>query len=187
MPEIRNYLPSDQTSWLRCRVLAFLTTSYFDDVWTTRPDDSQIQLVAVEGDDVVGLLDVCFDHDLATIDTVCVHPDYQGHGVATDLLHAAVAQIPSHITTIDAWTRDDVDTLAWYRARGFVESDHYLHVYKSHDEAIPNDLRADAPLHGPMLGFYHANLKHEALMRSRFRRVHVCRRMSQPIAGLRSR
>jgi len=27
------------------------------------------------------------------------------------------------------WTRDDPDTLSWYRAMGFAESDHYLHVY----------------------------------------------------------
>src|SRR5699024_9389667 len=35
------------------------------------------------------------------------------------------------VTVIDAWTREDVPELAWYRARGFAESEHYLHVYKT--------------------------------------------------------
>jgi hypothetical protein len=41
---------------------------------------------------------------------------------------------------LDAWTRDDPDTLAWYRSMGFTESDHYLHVYASHftDPAEPH-------------------------------------------------
>jgi hypothetical protein len=32
------------------------------------------------------------------------------------------------MVTLDAWTRDLPGTLRWYRAMGFIESDHYLHV-----------------------------------------------------------
>lgn len=31
--QIRDYRDPDEASWLRCRVLGFLDTSYFDDVW----------------------------------------------------------------------------------------------------------------------------------------------------------
>ncbi len=36
---IRDYRTSDETSWLRCRVLAFLDTAYYDDVWTAKPSE----------------------------------------------------------------------------------------------------------------------------------------------------
>src|SRR5699024_10905432 len=35
------------------------------------------------------------------------------------------------VTVIDAWTREDVPALAWYRARGFAEAEHYLHGYQT--------------------------------------------------------
>lgn len=181
MPIIRNYQPSDRTSWLRCRALAFLDTDYYDDVWPERPDDSQIQLVADKDGQVVGIIDICLDGPLATIDTVCVHPDHRGRGVATALLDAALAALPDGFDTIDAWTREDRDTLAWYHARGFTESEHYLHVYKSHDEPVPDELGAAEPFIGPVIGFFHADLKHEDALRARFRRVYVCRRMSRPV------
>ena len=31
MPFVRDYRPSDETGWLRCRVLAFLDTCYYDE------------------------------------------------------------------------------------------------------------------------------------------------------------
>ncbi len=31
-------------------------------------------------------------------------------------------------TTIEAYTRDDAQALAWYRAQNLTESEHYLHV-----------------------------------------------------------
>jgi hypothetical protein len=34
---IREYLPEDETLWLRCRALAFLGTSYFDAVYCSKP------------------------------------------------------------------------------------------------------------------------------------------------------
>lgn len=40
---IRDFQPSDETAWLRCRVLSFLETDYYDDVHAStteygRPD-----------------------------------------------------------------------------------------------------------------------------------------------------
>lgn len=74
---------------MRCRALAFLNTCYYDDVWTQRPPGPAVQLVAMDGDDVVGILDIEIDDDLATIDSVAVHPDHQGRGIASALLARA--------------------------------------------------------------------------------------------------
>lgn len=185
MPEIRNYEPSDERSWLRCRVLAFLDTNYHDDVWTTRPTDSQVQLVAVDRGAVVGICDLVLDGALATIDTICVHPDHQRRGIATDLLHAATARTPEQVTTLDAWTREDPGTLAWYRHHGFTESDHYLHVYKGWDDPPTDGWSAPAPLRGPYLAYCQASIEHEDELRARHHRVYVCRRFSMDRQGAR--
>lgn len=177
---IRNYHSADERSWLRCRTLSFLDTCYYDDVWTTRPASPAIQLVAVQDDRVVGLLDVEVEGDLATIDTVAVHPDHQGHGTASSLLAQVRERLPDTVTTLDAWTREDDCAIAWYRARGFVESDHYLHVYKGWDEADDGWISPD-PLSAPVTAFCHARPEHEADIRARYARVYVCRRFSQPV------
>ena len=107
-PQVRDYRPADESSWLRCRVLSFLDTCYFDDVATAKPveddADGTIELVAVDGDGggggggdrdgdgdgtgegggdlVVGLMDVAIRGELATIECVAVHPDYRRAGLA---------------------------------------------------------------------------------------------------------
>ena len=180
--EIRRYEPADESSWLRCRVLSFLSTCYYDDVLTARPAAPAVQLVAVEGGFVVGLLDLEIDGDLATIDTVATHPDHQGRGIASSLLAQALAELPGDVTTVDAWTREDELALAWYRARGFEESDHYLHVCKGWDEPSEGWGSPDG-LSAPVTAFCHARLEDEAALRSRFSRVYVCRRFSRPVAS----
>jgi ribosomal protein S18 acetylase RimI-like enzyme len=183
--EIRDYSSADEQSWLRCRVLSFLGTAYFDDVVTAKPPVAAgAELVAVTGGAIVGILDLSVDGSLATIDTIGVHPDHQHRGVGKQLFEVArVRAAALGAATIDAYTRDDQATLRWYRARGFTESDHYLHVYA--------DLYANAsePAEAvqPRLGmfavkvFLHAELEQEAEMRQKFQRVHVCRRFAQPI------
>lgn len=101
---IRDYTDLDEPSWLRCRVLSFLGSSYFDDVRATRTpfEGDALRLVSVlprpEGvttpgeEQVVGILDVELweqdDQPVATIDTVAVHPDHQRAGIAGALLGA---------------------------------------------------------------------------------------------------
>lgn len=178
--EIRAYEPTDERSWLRCRALSFLDTCYYDDVWTKRPATSVVQLVAVYGSTVVGILDVEVNQKLATIDTVATHPDYQGRRIASRLLARVRADLPDRITTLDAWTREDEPALAWYRAHGFKESDNYLHVYKGWEE--PDEGWESPPrLTAPITAFCHASIEDEADMRGRFSRVYVCRRFSQTI------
>lgn len=73
---IRDYDPADEQQWLRCRVLAFLGTAYFDDVMTAkRSPAAGAELVAVQAGAVAGVLDLSVEGRLATIDTIAVHPD----------------------------------------------------------------------------------------------------------------
>ncbi|MFJ3993095.1 hypothetical protein ACIPWY_31140 [Streptomyces sp. NPDC090032] len=69
---IREYRPADEISWLRCRVLSFLSTPYFDDVLTTKPQvraPGFSPVVATELGAIAGIVDVGVDDELATIDT----------------------------------------------------------------------------------------------------------------------
>jgi len=185
IPQVRDYRPADEPGWLRCRVLSFLDTCYFDDVVTAKPveddADSTIELVAVEGDVVTGLMDVAVRGELATIECVAVHPDHQRTGVASALLSTALdrlAQTPAAV--LDAWTREDRPALTWYASHGFVETQSYLHVYSGYDRAAQM-VSAQLPLR-PMLVFAHATREHEARMRAEFDRVYVCRRMQRALA-----
>jgi GNAT superfamily N-acetyltransferase len=187
---VRAYTPSDETSWLRCRVLAFLDTSFFDAVVPSRPaiEAPGLELVVVdETEAVVALMDTGVDGDLATIDTVAVHPDHRRRGLGRQLLDHTRAWACSAGATLDAWTRDDTDTLAWYRSMGFAESDHYLHVYAFHytDPAEPARAIAEArPGLRPVLVFGHAPLADEDRLRSEFARVHVARHFTMTICAM---
>ena len=175
---VRPYRRADEAPWLRCRLLGFFDTDYYDDVWTTRPsfENPSVQLVAVTpSDDVAGVLDIEIDGHLATIDTIAVHPDFRRLGIATSLLDQAVADLPEAIITLDAWTRDDAASNAWYQRHGFEAEQHYLHVYKSWDESDDGFTTPDG-MSTPVTAFLHADIEDEDLMRARFRRVHVCKR-----------
>lgn len=185
--EIRDYERADEQDWLRCRVLSFLGTAYFDDVMTVKRSPAVgAELVAVDSGAVVGVFDLSIDGALATIDTIGVHPDYRHQGIGTRLFDLACARAASlGATTIEAWTRDDEATLCWYRARGMSESCHYLHVYADYyaDTAEPAEAVQALPGLTPMKVFLHVMLDHEAEMRAKFRRVHVCRRFAMPLTG----
>jgi GNAT superfamily N-acetyltransferase len=182
---IRDYEPPDEQAWLRCRVLSFLGTAYFDDVMPAKkPPALGAELVAEDSGAVVGVLDLVADGEIATIDTIAVHPDHQWRGIGTRLLNRACACAQAlGATTIEAWTRDDESTLRWYRSRGFAESDHYLHVYADcyAQPGEPTDAAQCGPEFDLIKVFLHADLELEAEMRSRFTRVHVCRRFARPV------
>jgi ribosomal protein S18 acetylase RimI-like enzyme len=186
--DVREYTPSDETSWLRCRVLAFLDTSYYDSVERTKPliPAPGFELIAVDANRAVAaIMDVAVDGELATIETVAVHPDHQRRGLARALLAEASARAAAaSASTLDAWTRDDPETLSWYHAMGFAESDHYLHVYANHYTSPDEPKRAvSAPRGGlnPMILLLHAKLAEEQRMREEFARVHVCRRFAKDL------
>lgn len=196
---IRDYTDLDEPSWLRCRALSFLTTSYFDDVKTARTpfDSDAIRLVAVvpkpDGmttpgpEEVVGVLDVeLWEEDgepVATIDTVAVHPDHQRAGIAGALLgHALDTLRDKEIRWLDAWTREDPGTNAWYQAHGFVVDQTYLHVYKDDAAGDPDEgYAAPFGLGAPVKAFFHGPDEDPEVWRTRFARVHQCRRYLRPL------
>jgi len=185
---IRAYTPADETSWLHCRVLAFLRTAYFDDVQRAKSTTAApgLDLVAADAAGrVVGIMDTSFEGDVATIDTVAVHPDHRRRGLGRELLERTRDRAGKlGAATLDAWTRDDSDTLSWYRAMGFAESDHYLHVYANHyrDSAEPGRAIAEPrPGLRPVVVFAHAQLADEERLRGQFTRIHVCRRFAIPL------
>lgn len=183
---VRDYVAEDEASWLRCRVLAFLGTAFYDSVVAAKPGISGAELVAVDAGVVVGILDLAVDGELATIETIAVHPDHQHRGIGGALLSRARSRARSlGAVTLDAWTRDDAPTLRWYRAMGFGESDHYLHVIADHHASADEPARAVVARPGLRVekAFLQADLADEARLRREFARVHVCRRFALALRG----
>ncbi|WP_197717015.1 GNAT family N-acetyltransferase [Glycomyces terrestris] len=175
---------------MRCRVLAFLHTAYFDDVQTAKPavPPPGLELVAADpSGEIRGILDIAIEGETATIDTIAVHPDHRSRGIGRALLQEATVHLfELRVGALEAWTRDDPATLRWYRSNGFAETNHYLHVYADYysDPAEPDRAIAErrAGLR-PIKAFLHATLDEEAAIRERFARVHVCRRFTQDLRG----
>jgi hypothetical protein len=69
---IRRYETKDETGWLRCRVLSFLDTAYFDNVLREKEkyENPSLELVAEENNQIVGLIDVEYETEPKTI---CSH------------------------------------------------------------------------------------------------------------------
>jgi ribosomal protein S18 acetylase RimI-like enzyme len=182
---VRHYEPADERSWLRCRVLSFLTSDYYDDVVTAKPAyPGGLELVAVEAGDIVGIYDVSVDGAHAVLETLAVHPDYERQGTATLLHHHAVAELQRRsVASMEAWTRDDTAANAWYEKTGFVEGYRYLHVYAR------GETESQAAVQGrrglvPMAVFLHAEADHDPDHREQFERVYSCRRYDLAIGPL---
>lgn len=176
---IRAYDPRDEELWLRCRVLSFLHSCYYDDVLVAKPryDCPSVELVAVDGGVVVGVLDVAVRNDLATVETIAVHPDHQAQGIATGLLDHALPRLRElGATDLDAWTREDKSALRWYAAQGFVETEYYIHVHAAGDEVTQT-------IGGLAVAgtFLHADAAGEDDLRARFDRVYRCRRLVRAV------
>lgn len=181
---VRPYQPSDEIGWLRCRVLSFLDTQYYDDVKIRRTvlAESSIALVAVTpAGEIVGILDIETDGDAGTIDTIATHPDHQGVGIATALLEASLSRLDhDNIATLDAWTREDIAANRWYQSKGFAENYRYLHVYLSDGDDHAGFTAPDG-LSRPISVFTHGKIEDEIHMRTQFQRVYVCRQYIRPI------
>jgi ribosomal protein S18 acetylase RimI-like enzyme len=180
---VRDYASADETSWLRCRVLAFLDTNYYDDVATAKPRrEAGLELVATVGDQVVGLLDASVTGSESTIETIAIHPDYRRLGVGQRLLNEICDRLQQRgVAQVDAWTRDDEGTLAWYLSQGFKQEMRYLHVYASTPAEAALAFGAHPHL-TPCAGFFHAWEEHEDALRNQFSRVYSCRQFVKPLS-----
>lgn len=140
---IRKYREIDEVGWIRCRVIAFLSTSYFDDVMRKKETykHSSIEIVAEKDGEIIGILDVEYEMnqgevcylkgDLgATIWNLAVLPEYQQHGIASKMLDYAKNQLMSlGIKRIEVWTQDDEISNRWYRHQGFKQQFSYLNAF----------------------------------------------------------
>lgn len=137
---IRDYIPEDERGWVACRLLAFLDSSYCTDVRREKEHYTHpaIELVAVEGGQVVGLLDLELDaEDLcrngekrgAMLWHLGVLPEYRRLGAAQKLWEAARKKLlEAGVRHCELWTQEDVPANGFYRKMGFslVESRCYL-------------------------------------------------------------
>jgi GNAT superfamily N-acetyltransferase len=184
---VRAYRPADEEGWVRCRVLSFLGSAYFDDVRREkeRYERPSIELVAEEDGEITGLIDVECEQAPGTVCSdrpglggmiwhLAVHPDHQRRGIATALLgEAEQLAAEGGLVRLEAWTRDHGHVPAWYEARGFARIDSYLHVYVELSEGL-RDLFPMSEGLRPVKVFAHYTGERRDEVKRRFARVHDC-------------
>ncbi|WP_322902791.1 GNAT family N-acetyltransferase [Paenibacillus sp. SGZ-1009] len=185
---IREYRPEDEQGWVRCRVLSFLNTAYFDHVLQEKEKyiHPAIELVAIEDGKVVGLIDIEYELKERTVCSrgtglggmiwhIAIHPDYQRQGIATKLLNKAIEIAkPKGLNRFEAWTRDDKWVNEWYNNTGFLKVDAYLHVFMDGGEEVKGAIKSEiANLH-PVQAFAHYVGEDEEEIKNKFARVHEC-------------
>lgn len=149
--EIREYKDTDENSWIRCRVVSFMDSSYFDDVQNFREkyDNPSVRLVAVENNNVIGFLDVEFENEPGDIcyfrgekGGVIWHlgvlPEFRAKKVATLLWSKAKEMlINKGVSRIEVWTQDDKPATNWYLKQGFKMKEAYLNAFVKGNKNTP--------------------------------------------------
>jgi len=184
---IRSYQPSDELQWVRCRVLAFLDSAYYDNVLRAKEkyQNLAIELICQINGQIVGLIDVEYE---TVVGSVCsnndnlngmiwhlaVLPEFRKRGIAGRLLQHAIALVKNQgVTRLEAWTRDDQFVLDWYHRQGFAKKQTYLHVFTENDEC---DLICDPKIRQLYLcgAFAHYIGDQPETIKKQFARVHEC-------------
>ncbi|MBU9713561.1 GNAT family N-acetyltransferase [Evansella tamaricis] len=186
--EIRQYNSQDEIGWVRCRLLSFLDTAYFDNVIREKEKfkNPSIELVAVVDGQVVGLIDVEYEVKERTVCSrgdglggmiwhIAVHPDYQRKGIGNLLLtEAEKIATDVGLNRLEAWTRDDIWVNKWYEKNGFSKEDSYLHVFIETGDEFKGTLTSSAHDLVPIQAFAHYLGKDKDLIKEKFNRVHEC-------------
>jgi GNAT superfamily N-acetyltransferase len=184
---VRAYRSADEEGWVRCRVLSFLGSAYFDDVRREkeRYERASIELVAEEDGEITGLIDVECEQAPGTVCSdrpglggmiwhLAVHPDRQRRGIATALLgEAERLAVERGLVRLEAWTRDDEHVQARYESHGFAPIESYLHVYVELSEGL-RDLFPISEGLRPVKLFAHYTGEGRDEVKRRFARVHDC-------------
>lgn len=140
---IRAYQDTDETGWVRCRVISFLDSSYYDDVKREKEqyDHASICLVAEHDNQIIGFIDVEYEENIgevcylkgslgANIWNLGVLPEYRNRCIAQMLWEQAKELlIEKGIQRVELWTQDDLPANKWYEKQGFKSIESYLNVF----------------------------------------------------------
>ena len=139
--DITDYEVAYEDSWVRCKALSYLHSQFHDQMSRNKDRYSLvedgynevIELIALDGQKVVGLIDVGVyseersRHDVyvphahqgAYLDSIAVHPDYQKSGIAQSLWNQVVDQLKEkQVDYLTIFTRDDIAANAFYQKNG---------------------------------------------------------------------
>ena len=184
---IRPYNSSDQEKWLKCRLVSFHDSAYYDDVYTEKSvfNNLSLELVAEINGKIVGVLDlekdnkdgsICYfkSGTGAMIWTISVLPEYRRFGIASQLILKAVDWAKSKdVDFIEAWTRDDKWVLDWYESIDFARFHSYWHIYFKGDNAKSLFKSKDKNI-APQSVFAHSNKDPKTLDQNKIDRFYKC-------------
>ena len=184
---IRPYNSSDEENWLKCRLVSFHDSAYYDDVYTQKPifDNPSLELVAEIDGKIIGVLDLekdnkdgsicyCKSGLGAMVWTIAVLPDYRRFGIASQLILKVIDWAKSKdIDFIEAWTRDDKWVLDWYKSVGFSRFHSYWHIYFKGDNAKALFKSNDKDI-SPQSVFAHSNKDPKTLDQNKIDRFYEC-------------
>ena len=185
---IRQYQAEDEIGWVRCRVLSFLDTAYFDNVFQKKEvyENPAIELVAVENGQIVGLIDIEYEIRERTVCSrgaglggmiwhIAIHPDFRRKGIATKLLKEAEKLAACKgLNRLEAWTRDDEWVNKWYVNSGFMNVESYLHVFVEGDSEVNSAIKSELSNLFPIQAFAHYVGEDNEQIKEKFKRVHEC-------------
>ncbi|MCM3758998.1 GNAT family N-acetyltransferase [Sporosarcina aquimarina] len=184
---IRDYEPNDEMGWVRCRVLAFLETAYFDNVLKQkeRYDNPAIELIAEMDGQIVGLIDVEYEKEERTVCSrgeglggmiwhIAVHPDFSRQGIGQQLLDSAVKRAKAiGLNRFEAWTRDDLWVWNWYEKQKFTHVYSYYHIYFEGNE-MNQRIQSTIPKLHLVNAFAHYVGEDISQFKTENKRIHQC-------------
>ncbi|MDG3061951.1 GNAT family N-acetyltransferase [Lacticaseibacillus casei] len=133
---IKNYQSEMLESWLRCRALAYMRSSFQDEITAEKEnvsDATGVSLVAIKDQQVIGIAEAIFLNQgqakaasyglhegtvLTTLDTIAVHPDYQRVGIAKALLKQLRSRLKMRGGILLIYTLDDDAANGLYQTIG---------------------------------------------------------------------
>ncbi|MGL5677120.1 MAG: GNAT family N-acetyltransferase [Cellulosilyticaceae bacterium] len=190
---IRAYQDTDEPEWVRCRVLSFLDSSYYDDVKREKEqyDHPSICLIAEHANRMIGFIDVEYEESRgevcylkgslgANIWHLGVLPEYRSRGIAGMLWEQAKALlIERDIQRVELWTQDDVPANKWYEKQGFKLTWSYLNIFVYGDDKDPSKSYINHKVLGKIFGMrclnFEAPIERKYEFMSRYERVHEVR------------
>ncbi|MHA2461347.1 MAG: GNAT family N-acetyltransferase [Candidatus Thorarchaeota archaeon] len=194
LPTIREYSKHDEKGWVRCRVLAFLDSAYYDDVYREKEHytSQSIELVAEIEGEVIGLLDIECENESHTICSsssdidashlagmiwhLAVHPDFRCRGIARKLLLQAIEESRRlGLSRLEVWTRNTTQVEKWYQSQGFQRVESYYHIYIDSNEIAPEIINTSVPDMKLMSAFAHYSGGDNSII-NQFKRVYRCSR-----------